>query len=67
MLVKAARRGYRVRGVPVTARPRAGGRSKVGGTLRGSLLAGWHMLAIIARYATCRPRAAAQPEAATHG
>jgi glycosyltransferase involved in cell wall biosynthesis len=56
MLVKAARRGYRVVGVPVPARPRWGGRSKVGGTLRGSVLAGWHMLATIVRYAGRGPR-----------
>jgi glycosyltransferase involved in cell wall biosynthesis len=56
MLVKAARRGDRVVGVPVRARARWGGRSKVGGTLRGSLLAGWHMLATIVRY-TAVPRA----------
>jgi len=55
MLVKAARGGYRIRGVPVAARPRWGGRSKVGGTLRGSLLAGGQMLAIILRYAASWP------------
>jgi hypothetical protein len=43
MIVKAARRGYRVVNVPVTCRKRIG-RSKVGGTLRGSLLAGYHLL-----------------------
>jgi glycosyltransferase involved in cell wall biosynthesis len=51
MLVKAARQGYRIVDVPVASRPRWGGRSKVGGTLRGSILAGWHMLATIIRYA----------------
>jgi len=50
MLVKAARRGYRVVEVPVSCRPRVG-RSKVGGTLRGSALAGYHMLRTTFRYA----------------
>jgi hypothetical protein len=54
-MVKAARSGYRVVGVPVPARPRGGGQSKVGGTLRGSLLAGWHMIATILKYAARRP------------
>lgn len=44
MVVKAVRQGYRVAEVPVSCRPRAGGRSKVAGTLTGSLLAGYHLL-----------------------
>jgi glycosyltransferase involved in cell wall biosynthesis len=55
MLVKAARAGYRIRGVAIPSRPRWGGQSKVGGTVRGSLLAGWHMLAMIVTYAAWRP------------
>src|SRR5262249_61531624 len=43
MVVKAARRGYRIVEVPVSCRRRLG-RSKVGGTLKGSLLAGYHLL-----------------------
>jgi len=50
MLVKAARRGYRIVEVPVSCRPRVG-RSKVGGTLRGSVLAGYHLLLTTLRYA----------------
>ncbi|OGL12193.1 MAG: glycosyl hydrolase [Candidatus Rokubacteria bacterium RIFCSPLOWO2_02_FULL_72_37] len=50
MLVKAARRGYRIVEVPVSCRPRVG-RSKVGGTLRGSVLAGYHMLRTTLAYA----------------
>ena len=50
MLVKAARRGYRIVEVPVSCRPRIG-RSKVGGTLRGSVLAGYHMLHTTLTYA----------------
>jgi len=50
MIVKAAKKGYRVVNVPVSCRKRIG-RSKVGGTLRGSLLAGYHLLATTLRYA----------------
>jgi glycosyltransferase involved in cell wall biosynthesis len=50
MVVKALRRGYRVQEVPVTYRRRIG-QAKVGGTVKGSLLAGYHMLRTILRYA----------------
>lgn len=50
MVVKAARRGYRIVEVPVSCRHRLG-RSKVAGTLRGSLLAGYHLLLTTVRYA----------------
>jgi glycosyltransferase involved in cell wall biosynthesis len=50
MIVKAARRGYRIVEVPVSCRPRVG-RSKVAGTLRGSVLAGYHLLLTTVRYA----------------
>jgi glycosyltransferase involved in cell wall biosynthesis len=50
MLVKAARRGLRVEELPVDARPRAGGRSKVAGSLTGSLKAGVRLLAALVRY-----------------
>ena len=46
MIVRAARGGYRVLEVPVDYRARAGGRSKVSGSLRASLRAGWHMLRV---------------------
>jgi hypothetical protein len=51
MVVKAARKDYRVVEVPVSCRPRTGGRSKVAGTLTGSLLAGYHLLFTTFRYA----------------
>jgi len=54
MVVKAAQRGYRIEEVPITYRRRIG-QSKVSGTLRGSLLAGYHMLTTILRYALARP------------
>ncbi|HEU4369519.1 MAG TPA: glycosyltransferase family 2 protein [Methylomirabilota bacterium] len=50
MVVKAVRRGYRVVEVPVTCRTRLG-RSKVGGTLKGSALAGYHLLFTTLKYA----------------
>lgn len=49
MQVKAARRGLRVVEVPVDYRPRLG-RSKVSGTLRGSLGAGSRIVATILRH-----------------
>jgi Glycosyl transferase family 2/Glycosyltransferase family 87 len=53
MQVKAARRGLRVVEVPVDYRPRLG-RSKVSGTLRGTIGAGTKIVATILRHATPR-------------
>ena len=50
MIVKAARKGYRVVEVRVRYRKRIG-RSKVAGTMKGSLLAGYHLLSTTLRYA----------------
>lgn len=50
MIVKAARKGYRVVNVPVSCRRRVG-RSKVAGTLVGSLRAGYHLLLTTLKYA----------------
>lgn len=50
MVVKAAKKGYRVVEVPVSCHKRIG-RSKVAGTVRGSLLAGYHLLSTTLRYA----------------
>jgi len=50
MIVKAARNGQRIVGIPISYRKRIG-RSKVGGTLKGSLLAGYHLLSTTLRYA----------------
>jgi glycosyltransferase involved in cell wall biosynthesis len=52
MMVKAARRGTRVAEVPVRYRVRRGGRSKVSGTVRGTLLATKAILFVTLRYAT---------------
>jgi glycosyltransferase involved in cell wall biosynthesis len=49
MLVKAAKRGARIMEVPVSYRKRIG-KSKVSGTLRGSLLASYYMLWLPIRY-----------------
>lgn len=51
MTVKAARRGARVVEVPVSWATRRGGRSKVSGTVRGSVLAGVYILGVTLRYA----------------
>jgi hypothetical protein len=55
MLVKAARAGLRVREVPVSYRKRAGGQSKVGGTVRGSIKAAAVILGTAYRYAGWSP------------
>jgi hypothetical protein len=51
MIVKAARRGYRILEVPVRYGPRLGGRSKISGTFRGTTMAAYHILRTIFRYA----------------
>ncbi len=61
MQAKAAARGLRVAEVPVRYRPRIG-RSKISGTLRGTICAGWAILTTIVRIAvqpTTRRRTAA--------
>jgi glycosyltransferase involved in cell wall biosynthesis len=49
MIARAARRGLRIREVPVTWRRRAAGDSKVSGDLRASVRAGFRILATIVR------------------
>jgi len=51
MIVKAARKGWRVAEIPVRYRPRIGGRSKISGTVRGTVLATCHILKTIFQYA----------------
>lgn len=51
MVVKAARHKARIVEVPVSYRARIGGTSKVSGTLRGTVLAGYRMLALTLKYA----------------
>jgi glycosyltransferase involved in cell wall biosynthesis len=71
MIGRAGWAGLRVIEVPVRYRPRAGGASKVTGSLRGSLRAAAAMAAVTGRLLTeqvgtrARPTAARQPPAAT--
>ncbi len=51
MLVKAARAGYRIIELPIHYRRRSHGRSKVAGTIIGSVKAAYCMLSITLRYA----------------
>ncbi len=51
MVVKAARRHARIVEVPVTYRARRAGESKVSGSLRGTVLAGYRMLSVTLRHA----------------
>jgi glycosyltransferase involved in cell wall biosynthesis len=51
MMVKAARRGARIVEVPVSFHSRQAGRSKISGTLRGTVLAAWYILGVTLRYA----------------
>ena len=51
MQMKAARAGLRILEIPVNHRRRAGGESKVSGTLRGTFVAGARILATLVRVA----------------
>lgn len=51
MMVKAARRDYRLTEIAVRYRARYAGRSKVSGTVRGALLAAYYILGTTLRYA----------------
>jgi glycosyltransferase involved in cell wall biosynthesis len=55
LLIKAARLRLRIEEVEVEYRPRLGGRSKVAGSLRGSVAAGWTLLACALGSALPRP------------
>ncbi|MBA2376011.1 MAG: glycosyltransferase family 2 protein [Actinomycetota bacterium] len=55
MMVKSARAGFRYHEVPVSYRKRAGGVSKVGGTISGSLRAGYRIILATFRYSRWRP------------
>jgi glycosyltransferase involved in cell wall biosynthesis len=50
MIVKAARQRWNIREIPVLYRPRYGGQSKISGTVRGTILAGYNILRTILRY-----------------
>jgi hypothetical protein len=51
LLVKAVKAHVRIVEVPTRYRKRGGGRSKVAGTLRGTLGAGYSILKVVLRYA----------------
>jgi glycosyltransferase involved in cell wall biosynthesis len=51
MIVKSARRQARIVEVPVSYHNRHAGRSKVSGTMRGTILAAWYILGVTFRYA----------------
>jgi len=51
MQMKVARSGLRVLEIPVSHRRRAGGKSKVSGTVRGTFVAGGRILATLVRVA----------------
>ena len=60
MQMQAARAGLRILEVPVPYRCRAGGQSKVAGSLRGTLRAGWRIVTTFGRVAAS-PRPASRP------
>jgi glycosyltransferase involved in cell wall biosynthesis len=51
MMVKAARQQLHFVEVPVSWNKRQAGRSKIGGTLKGTILAAWYILGVTLRYA----------------
>jgi hypothetical protein len=55
MQMKAARAGLRILELPVPYRRRAGGSSKVAGSVPGSMRAAWRILLTIGRIAAGRP------------
>jgi glycosyltransferase involved in cell wall biosynthesis len=62
MQIKAAQAGLRILEVPLPYRRRAGGTSKVAGSLRGTIRATWRILATFIRVAASRqPMKAAAP------
>ncbi len=50
MIVKAAKAGWKIVEIPVNYRARFGGTSKISGTLRGTILAAYYILATIIKY-----------------
>jgi glycosyltransferase involved in cell wall biosynthesis len=54
MILKGALAGYRLAEVPVSYYPRIG-KSKISGTLKGTIGAGWFILSLIVRYRFRRP------------
>jgi len=63
MVVKAARADLRIAQVSINYRPRLAGRSKVSGTVGGSLRAAWTLVTCAARYAHWTPPSVRTAEA----
>ena len=61
MQMQAARARLRILEVPVPYRCRAGGQSKVAGSVRGTVRAGWRIVTTFARVAASPPPAAVRP------
>ena len=57
MILKGAIAGFRIVEVPVSYHPRIG-QSKISGTVKGTIGAGWFILSLIVRYYFRRRRAA---------
>ena len=64
VLEKTARDDLRTAQVPINYRSRLAGRSKVSGTVRGSLRAAWTLVTCAARYAHWTPPSVRTAEAA---
>src|SRR5271156_1141398 len=62
MILKGAIQGFRVVEVPVSYFPRIG-KSKIGGTFRGTVGAGWFILSLIVRYSFRRRQSVAAQSA----
>lgn len=65
MVVKAARQGLRIRSVPIRYRKRIG-RSKVSGTLKGTILATYYMFLVPLKYLFRKPNEAVAPARPDH-
>jgi glycosyltransferase involved in cell wall biosynthesis len=50
MIAKSARKGWRIIEIPVDYHPRLGGRSKISGTVRGTILATYYIFRTILKY-----------------
>ena len=62
MILKGALAGYHIVEVPVSYHPRIG-QSKISGTLKGTVGAGWFILSLIVRYYFRNPKAATSRQA----
>ena len=54
MMVKTARTGFKMVEVPVSHHSRRSGKSKVSGTVRGSVLAAWFIVGVTVKYSVMR-------------